>query len=222
MTKKLYHENQYLREFSSTVRQIIEAEERARVVLTETLFYPRSGGQPHDTGTLNDIPVLDVYQDASQQVVHLLAETLAGNRVEGRINWARRFDHMQQHTGQHILSQAFIQSAGAQTVGFHLSDETATIDLDQKQIDQEQLDEAEKLANEIVWQNRPVVVRWATRSEAEALPLRKIPANGDEKLRLIDILDFDIAQADLRYFHQCAGAGATDQQASAKCGTRVC
>jgi len=78
MTYKMYLENQYLREFSSTVRQIVEAEERTGVILAETLFYPSSGGQPHDTGTLNDIPVLDVYQDASQQVVHFLAEPLAG------------------------------------------------------------------------------------------------------------------------------------------------
>ncbi len=109
MTKKLYLDNQYLREFSSTVSQKIETGERSGIILARTLFYPTSGGQPHDIGTINDIPVVDVFEDESHQIIHLLKEPVAGEEVEGRINWQRRFDHMQQHTGQHLLSQAFMK-----------------------------------------------------------------------------------------------------------------
>lgn len=144
-------------------------------------------------GTINGIPVLDVtVRKEDGAILHFLENVPQTNDVTAVVNWERRFDHMQQHTGQHILSQAFIQTAGAQTIGFHLGDETITIDLDQETIDQALIDKAEKLANEIVWQNHPVVVRWATLQEAQSLPLRKIPANGNEKLRLIDILDFDL------------------------------
>ena len=192
MTHKVYLENQYLREFSSTVRQIVEAGERTGVILTQTLFYPSSGGQPHDTGTLNDIPVLDVYQDASQQVVHLLAEPLAGNRVEGRINWARRFDHMQQHTGQHLLSQAFMRAGNAETTSFHMGDDSATLDLDQAGISLETITAVEDLANQIIYENRPVIGRIIEKNELDQYPVRKPPAV-DDNIRIVEIKDFDYA-----------------------------
>ena len=192
MTHKVYLENQYLREFSSTVRQIVEAGERTGVILTQTLFYPSSGGQPHDIGTLNDIPVLDVYQDASQQVVHLLAEPLAGNRVEGRINWARRFDHMQQHTGQHLLSQAFMRAGNAETTSFHMGDDSATLDLDQAGISLETITAVEDHANQIIYENRPVIGRIVEKNELDQYPVRKPPAV-DDNIRIVEIKDFDYA-----------------------------
>ena len=192
MTHKVYLENQYLREFSSTVRQIVEAAQGTGVILTETLFYPSSGGQPHDIGTLNDIPVLDVYQDASQQVVHLLAEPLAGNRVEGRINWARRFDHMQQHTGQHLLSQAFMRAGNAETTSFHMGDDSATLDLDQAGISLETITAVEDLANQIIYENRPVIGRIIEKNELDQYPVRKPPAV-DDNIRIVEIKDFDYA-----------------------------
>ena len=192
MTHKVYLENQYLREFSSTVRQIVEAGERTGVILTQTLFYPSSGGQPHDIGTLNDIPVLDVYQDASQQVVHLLAEPLAGNRVEGRINWARRFDHMQQHTGQHLLSQAFMRAGNSETTSFHMGDDSATLDLDQAGISLETITAVEDLANQIIYENRPVIGRIIEKNELDQYPVRKPPAV-DDNIRIVEIKDFDYA-----------------------------
>lgn len=192
MTHKVYLENQYLREFSSTVRQIVEAGERTGVILTQTLFYPSSGGQPHDIGTLNDIPVLDVYQDASQQVVHLLAEPLAGNRVEGRINWPRRFDHMQQHTGQHLLSQAFMRAGNAETTSFHMGDDSATLDLDQAGISLETITAVEDHANQIIYENRPVIGRIVEKNELDQYPVRKPPAV-DDNIRIVEIKDFDYA-----------------------------
>ena len=115
MTGKLFYENQYLREFSSRVIEQIEMQERTGIILEQTLFYPTSGGQPHDTGTINNVPVIDVFEDANHEIVHLLAEPLKTMGVNGRINWERRFDHMQQHTGQHLLSQAFVQAGKAET-----------------------------------------------------------------------------------------------------------
>ena len=192
MTHKVYIENQYLREFSATVNQIIEAGERTGVILSQTLFYPSSGGQPHDTGTLNEIPVLDVYEDASQQVVHLLAEPLAGNRVEGRINWARRFDHMQQHTGQHLLSQALIKAANAETTSFHMGDDSATLDVNRAGLSPETITAVEDLANQIIYENRPVIGRIIEKNELDQYPVRKPPAV-DDHIRIVEIKNFDFS-----------------------------
>jgi alanyl-tRNA synthetase len=193
MNDRSYYTDSYTAEFSALVTEIYQDEQGSYVTLDKTYFYPTSGGQPFDTGTINDIPVTNIsVREQDGAIVHTLKGLPETKEISAVINWERRFDHMQQHTGQHILSQAFIQLAGAQTVGFHLSEDTVTIDLDQETIEQSLIDEAEDLANEIVWQNRPVVVRWTTREGAETLQLRKIPQNGQEKLRLIDILDFDL------------------------------
>jgi alanyl-tRNA synthetase len=193
MNERSYYGDSYTAEFSALVTEIRQEEKEISVILDRTYFYPTSGGQPFDTGTINGIPVTNVsVRERDGAILHTLESPPETEEVTAIINWERRFDHMQQHTGQHILSQAFIQLAGAQTVGFHLSEDTVTIDLDQKKIQDPLIDEVEDLANEIVWQNRPVIVRWATREEAKTLPLRKIPKNGREKLRLIDILDFDL------------------------------
>ena len=145
-------------------------------MLDHTYFYPTSGGQPNDRGTIDGIPVIDVnVRKEDGAILHTVESIPEKQEVTAVIDWNRRFDHMQQHSGQHILSQAFIQVAGAQTIGFHLSDDSVTIDLDKEDVNQIHITEAERLANEIVWQNRPIVVRWATRQEAQNLPLRKIP-----------------------------------------------
>jgi alanyl-tRNA synthetase len=193
MNDRPYYTDSYTTEFSTLVSESFQDDEKNIVILDKTYFYPTSGGQPFDTGMINGIPVLDVVvRKDDGAIMHTLESLPEMGEISAVINWTRRFDHMQQHTGQHILSQAFIQVAGAQTVGFHLSDETVTIDLDQDNIQQSVIDEVEDLANEVVWQNRPVVVRWATREEAEGLALRKIPTNGGDRLRLIDIVDFDL------------------------------
>lgn len=190
MTNKLYLDNQYLRDFSSPVIQIIEKGVRPGIILEQTLFYPSSGGQPHDTGTINDIPVLDVLEDENHQIVHLLAKPLAGNRVEGRINWERRFDHMQQHTGQHLLSQAFMMTANAETVSFHMGDESATLDLYQTGFSIETITAVEVLANQIIYENRPVIGRSIGKEELDRYPVRK-PPTVDDNIRIVEIEDFD-------------------------------
>ena len=129
MTKKLYYDDQYLRNFSATVIQKVEEGASPGIVLDQTLFYPTSGGQPHDTGTINSVSVTNVFEDEDQRLIHLLEASISESTVEGRINWNRRFDHMQQHTGQHLLSQAFMQACQAETISFHLGEESATLDL---------------------------------------------------------------------------------------------
>jgi alanyl-tRNA synthetase len=190
MTTKLYVEDQYRRNFSSRIVGRTQVEGNPGVILEQTVFYPTSGGQPHDTGTLNDIPVIDVFEDESRRVVHLLKEPVTGPEVEGRINWERRFDHMQQHTGQHLLSQAFIKVCNAETLSFHLGEESATLDLNQANFTPATITSVENLANQIIYENRKVMGHIVDRNELNHYPVRKPPAVEDN-IRIIEIKDFD-------------------------------
>jgi alanyl-tRNA synthetase len=190
MTVKLYLEDPYRQNFSAKVIERIEIDGKPAVVLDQTLFYPTSGGQPHDTGTLNDVPVVDVFEDQRRRVIHLLPRPLAGPTVEGRIDWERRFDHMQQHTGQHLLSQAFIKIYNAATLSFHLGDESCTLDVNQAALSTETIASVEDLANQIVYENRGVRFHMVAKSELDRYPVRKPPAVEDD-IRIIEIEDFD-------------------------------
>jgi alanyl-tRNA synthetase len=159
------------------------------VILDQTCFYPESGGQLPDLGTLNGIPVTDV-QEEGEAILHFLEGALPEGKVQGRVDWAVRFDHMQQHTGQHLLSGAFDQLARAMTVGFHMSAEYCTIDLRIPALASELADRVEDLANRIVFEDRPVKVLLLSREEALRLPLRKRPPDL-EILRVLEIKDFD-------------------------------
>lgn len=193
-----YYTDSYTTTFEAELIEQTSYEETPAVVLNHSYFYPASGGQPHDTGTLNGIPVTNVViRESDQAVLHVLADDVdlaaafSSAAVQGVVNWARRFDHMQHHTGQHILSQAFIQVADAETIGFHLSGDSVTIDLDKAQIAPELVDAAEDLANQIVIENRPVTVLYPTEEEVKALLLRKVP-DVVGKLRVVDIGGFDV------------------------------
>ena len=132
MTKRLYYNDSYKRRFVSRVRDQVAQNGNVTLILDKTYFYPTSGGQPHDVGDIDGVEVLDVLiRPDDGAILHLLAESISvtDNSVEANLNWTRRFDHMQHHTGQHILSQAFLQVAEATTVGFHLSPDRVTIDL---------------------------------------------------------------------------------------------
>jgi alanyl-tRNA synthetase len=203
MTVKLYLEDPYRQNFSSKVIEQTEINGKPGIVLEQTLFYPTSGGQPHDTGTLNDIPVIDVYENESRRVVHLLKRPLAGSAVEGRINWQRRFDHMQQHTGQHLLSQAFIKICNAETLSFHLGDESCTLDVNRAGLGSETIAAVEDLANQIVCQNREVIGHTVPKSELERYPVRK-PPSVEENIRIIEIKDFDYSPCGGTH---CSGTG---------------
>ncbi len=196
MTVRLYYDDAYTRSFAATVVERFTQDNQPAVVLDQTHFYPTSGGQPHDTGWLmagdQRLAVVDVVDGPEKQsVIHLLSEAPATDQIVGHIEWPRRFDHMQHHTGQHILSQAFIRVAGAETVGFHLSDQTVTIDLDRAGISDGDVASAELLVNEIIWENRPVTSRQISTAEAEQLALRKIPPGLKGTIRVVDVSQFD-------------------------------
>jgi alanyl-tRNA synthetase len=192
MTKRLYYTDAVLTSFDATVVSCTPAGDRFEAVLDETAFYPTSGGQPHDIGTLGPARVTDVVDRDDGVIVHVVdAPVQPGTRVAGLIEWTRRFDHMQQHTGQHVLSAAFDRLAGARTISFHMGADGATIDL-AREMTPGEIGAAEAEANRIVWENRPVGVRFASAEEAAALPLRKESARTGE-LRLVDVADFDLS-----------------------------
>jgi alanyl-tRNA synthetase len=199
MTDRLYYTDPYNREFEATIGRVEERDGRTIVVLDRTAFYPTSGGQPFDVGTLGGAQVVDVVDDESGEILHVvdvgigasLARPRPGQLVRGAIDWARRFDHMQQHTGQHVLSAAFDKLFSARTVSFHLGAGSSTIDL-ARELPAADIAAAEQAANRVVWENRPVTIRFVDEKEAAALPLRKEPARGGT-LRLIDIQEFDLS-----------------------------
>lgn len=190
MTDRVYYTDPYAAEFEASVVRAEIVDGKPAVVLDRTAFYPTSGGQPFDTGTLGEARVIDVV-DRDDDVVHVLDRALATGSVKGRIDWDRRFEHMQQHTGQHVLSAAFDRLLGARTESFHLGSASATIDLS-REVSPKEIVRAEEDANRIVWEDRPVGIRFADAEEAAKLPLRKEPARGG-RLRLIDVEGYDIS-----------------------------
>jgi len=193
MTTRLYYDDSMLTEFDATVTGVRTHDGRPAVTLDRTAFYPTSGGQPFDTGRLGDRTVVDVVDDEETgEILHVLDRPLVnGAAVHGAIDRARRLDHMQQHTGQHILSAAFERAANARTVSFHLGAESSTIDLD-KEVNAETVAEAERIANDVVWDDRPIAIRYATDEEAAKLPLRKEPKRTG-RLRLIEVPGCDLS-----------------------------
>jgi alanyl-tRNA synthetase len=189
MTERLYRDDPYLLEFDAAVVGRREHEGRPAVVLDRTAFYAESGGQPWDTGTLNDVGVVAVLE-SGEDVVHVLATPLAGDRVHGRVDEARRRDHRQQHHGQHLLSRALFELHRARTVSFHLGAETSSIDLD-RELPEDAIRAAETRANEVVWEARPVRVRTVTRAVAESLGAQPPPEAGDA-VRLVEAEGFDL------------------------------
>jgi alanyl-tRNA synthetase len=191
-SERLYYTDPYLVEFDAVVRDAVRQGDRWTVVLDRTAFYPTSGGQPFDIGTLGEATVLDVVDLEDGAVGHVVDRELEKNsRVRGHVDWARRFDHMQQHTGQHLLSAAFEREAGARTVSFHLGTSASTIDLD-KELSAPQIALVEEAANGVLWEDREVCVQFITASEAAKLPLRKDPTRTGE-LRIVEITDYDLS-----------------------------
>ncbi len=217
MTKRLYYDQPALLEFDSVVEEVSPPtgeQPRHSVTLRESAFYPTSGGQVHDTGWLtvdgqDRVRVAEVVDAEDGRVVHYLEapvrQPVSGAAVHGSIDRGRRRDHMQQHTGQHVLSAAFIELYQMPTVSFHMGDDYCSIDLGTGAINPGQVVGAEKRANEIIFENRMVRIRYVSRAEAEKLGLRKLPPAERDELRLIEIADFDLSA--------CGGThvGATGQ-----------
>jgi alanyl-tRNA synthetase len=190
MTERLYYLDPYRLEFEARVVERIGVGSKPGVILESTCFYPTSGGQPHDEGNLNGVPVVNVFEREDKAIVHVLTTELKEDLVHGVIDWERRFDHMQQHTGQHILSQAFLQLLNAETVGFHLGKEASTIDVDKAPLAVSQLDRIEDLANDVVFADRPVRTYSVAETELASLPLRKLPTV-EMPIRIVEVEGFD-------------------------------
>jgi len=192
LTERLYYHDSFLREFDAHVLacQPEASPGRWRVELDRTAFYPTSGGQPHDLGRLGDVSVVEVADGAAHKIVHYASAALPLGPVHGQIDWPRRIDHMQQHTGQHLLSAAFIELFNLQTVSFHLGRETSTIDLAAPSIVQRHLDEAERRTNEIILDDRVISVRFGTAEELAEAGIRK-DVEREGILRAIEVEGFD-------------------------------
>lgn len=193
MTERLYYEDSYLKEFRAKVLKKIKIDNQTAVVLDETAFYPTSGGQPYDKGVIQDVPVVEVAEEGDE-IIHILKKELKekiNSEVVGKIDWKRRFDHMQQHSGQHILSAAFEKLWNADTVSFYLGDEICTLDIMKDNITSEEVKKAEILSNNIVLENKPIKVYFVDQERANELNLRKIPPQ-KEDIRIVEIKDFDI------------------------------
>ena len=226
MTERLYYSDSYLTEFDATVIRVTSNNGRDAVVLDRTAFYPTSGGQPFDTGRLGTSRVVEVIDADDGEILHIVEGELelspvAVGPVHGTIDWARRFEHMQQHTGQHVLSAAFDRVANARTESFHLGSSSSTIDLD-RTLRSADLDRAESEANRVIWEDRPIGVRFASAEEAAALPLRKESVRTGT-LRLVEVPGFDLSACGGTHVSRTGAIGAVVIASSERFrgGTRV-
>ncbi|MDR7316341.1 DHHA1 domain-containing protein [Brevibacillus nitrificans] len=192
MKDRLYYQDAYVKTFTAEVtKRGVEENGTPYVVLSQTAFYPTGGGQPSDHGLLGETRVIDV-EEVDGEVRHRLASPIPEEMVqlEGSIDWERRFDHMQQHAGQHILSASFLEVVGAETVAFHLGKERVTIDVRLDELTPEVWEAVEQCANQIVLENRPISARFVDDEELATLPLKKQPTV-TENIRVVIIPEFD-------------------------------
>jgi alanyl-tRNA synthetase len=189
-TERLYLTDPYTLEFEADVLERLETPEGRALVFPSTYFYPESGGQPYDLGSIDGVAVTRVSETPEHRVLHFVDRFPEGDRVRCRIDGARRRDHMQQHSGQHILSAAFVKETGANTTSFHLGPSTSTIDLDKSGLSFEDLARAEKAANDAVRRALPIRSHFVAPAEARAFDLRK-PAPEAETLRIVEVESFD-------------------------------
>ncbi|MCL5275668.1 MAG: alanyl-tRNA editing protein [Chloroflexi bacterium] len=223
MAVRLYRDDSFLWHFSAHVCERVLHDGRPAVVLDRTAFYPTSGGQPFDFGSLNGVPVLEVIERDDGEIVHVLGATLEADEAQGEIDGARRIDHMQQHSGQHVLSGAFVTTANLDTLAVHIGAEECTIDLPATRLPPAALERAEDEANRIVFEDRPVIVRELSDAEAAALPLRK-PPRVSGRIRIVEIEGFDWSACGGTHVRSSAQIGVIKITRAEKRGdmTRVC
>ncbi|THE09067.1 alanyl-tRNA editing protein [Bacillus timonensis] len=190
MTKKLYYENPYLTNWTTEVTNMITKDDHCFITLKETAFYPEGGGQPSDTGLIDNIKVMDVFQEAGE-VYHKLPHPPENKVVDCQIDWELRYDHMQQHTGQHLLSAICIEEYDAHTSSFHLGKDTVSIDLSVPEFSDEQLLHIENKVNKAIYENQQIKTYFVTKEQAGALPLRKMPDVEGNEMRIVEIEGYD-------------------------------
>lgn len=188
-TKRLYFDDPYKTHFEAVIVEKRSYEGKPAVILDQTLFYPESGGQPCDKGVINGITVINVIEDEGK-ILHVLEKDIDEEKVKGTIDWETRFDHMQQHSGQHVLSQVFHRFLKGKTMSFHLGEEISTVEIDIRKISEEEIESVEKQANDIVFENREIQCTFVPDTRIHEIPLRKPPVKTGE-LRIVEIQDFD-------------------------------
>jgi len=193
MSERCYYDDAYTAEFEARIIERLTHEGRPAVILDRTYFYPTGGGQPCDLGVIGDTKIVEVVtRPEDHAVIHILSAPVDGDEAVCRIDWERRFDHIQQHTGQHILSQAFLQAAQADTIGFHLGEEDSTIDLDVTHLPPDAAERVEDLSNRIIYEDRPIYVRFLPPEALDSMALRRAPEmTPAEGLRVVEIEGFD-------------------------------
>jgi alanyl-tRNA synthetase len=219
MTDRIYYHDSFLYDFDAKVLDVTETP-RPALILDRTAFYPTSGGQIHDTGWImpadasnsdHKFRVTETADAEDGHVVHYLEapvkDLTPGTQIRGQIDATRRRDHMQQHSGQHVLSAAFVRLFNIPTISFHMADDYCSIDLETATLTKDQIESAERLANEIILENRAVDIRFVTRDEATQLGLRKLPPAERDELRLIDIRDFDLTACGGTHVNQTGQIG---------------
>jgi len=195
LSKRLYYEEPYLQEFKGKILEKVKIDGNPALILDNTCFYPTSGGQPNDLGCIQGVSIVNVIED-NEKIIHVLKEDVKeeyGDTVIGKIDWERRFDHMQQHLGQHILSGALMKLWSAETVSFHLGEEVCTLDISKEKLTEGETKKTEECTNEIIFDNRPVKHYFVEgEEELKRLNLRKLPEKKG-KIRIIEVEDFDLS-----------------------------
>ena len=215
MTIRLYYDDSYCTTFDAAVTAIGEIDGRAAVQLDRTYFYPTSGGQPNDTGTLGSERVSDVLVqgDALWHVLDASTSLRVGQGVTGSIDWQRRYDHMQQHSGQHLLSQVFYRLFGFETVSVHFGAAESTLDLDVPAVDPDQLATAEQETNRLAYAALPISAYSVEQEALAAIPLRR-PPKVTGTVRIVEIAAYDYSACGGTHVHTTAEI-APDQNCAA-------
>jgi alanyl-tRNA synthetase len=194
MTIRLYRTDAYLKSFTARIVQQVEHEGKPALILDQTAFYPTAGGQPNDQGELNGVQVIDVIEREDGEILHVLnslhPSPLPSGEGAGVIDWPRRFEHMQQHSGQHVLSQAFVRVANLDTIAVHIGEDENTLDLPAPKITAEMIERAELAANEIVMRDLPITAYEVTDADLPRIPLRKAP-KVTGLIRIVEVQDYD-------------------------------
>jgi len=188
-TRRLYFDDAYLTEFEAEVIDRLIVENQPALILDQTCFYPESGGQPWDKGTIDGVEVIKVVEDG-ERIVHVLARDVAAARVKGWIDWATRFDHMQQHSGQHLLSQAFFELLRGETKSFHLGADVSTLEIGLAKAAEEDIERVERRANEVAFENREIKTYFVPEEKIAEIPLRR-PPKVSGLIRVVEADKFD-------------------------------
>lgn len=188
-TQRLYHEDSTRVEFEAEIIERLVYEDKPALILDRTCFYPESGGQPSDQGTIEGSNIIKIVEDG-EKIIHVLEKDVPGQRIRGQVDWTVRFDHMQQHSGQHILSQAFYEILKGETLSFHLGAGSSTVEIGIARIGEDELSRVERRANAIVFEDRPILTTFVSQEKIGEIPLRK-PPKKEGLIRVVEVDGFD-------------------------------